>query len=104
MEMAVYNAPWPIGVSNAGIHAQPAREYIFSKDVAPVLIYETQQNFIQGLKRLITQAQDYFVTDLSRSVDFVRKEKITFVGQKYENMLEHVFWGLMYIFFLSVEF
>ena len=74
MEMAVYNVPWPIGVSNADIHAQPARENIFSKDVAPVLIYETQRNYIQGLKRLITQAQDYFVTDLSRSVDFVRKE------------------------------
>ena len=54
MEMAVGNAPWPIGVSNAGIHAQPTREYIFSKDVAPVIIYETQQNYIQGLKRLIT--------------------------------------------------
>ena len=37
MEMAVYNVPWPIGVSNADIHAQPARENIFSKDVAPVL-------------------------------------------------------------------
>ena len=42
IEMAVYNAPWPIGVSNAGIQAQPGRENIFSKDVAPVLIYETQ--------------------------------------------------------------
>ena len=54
MEMAVYNVPWPIGVSNADIQAQPARENIFSKDVAPVLIYETQHYYIQGLKRLIT--------------------------------------------------
>ena len=29
MEMAVGNAPWPIGVTNAGIHARPARENIF---------------------------------------------------------------------------
>ena len=46
MEMAVgnpaRNAPWLIGVTNAGIHAPRARENIFSKDVAPVLIYETQ--------------------------------------------------------------
>ena len=27
--MAVGNAPWPIGVTNAGIHARPARENIF---------------------------------------------------------------------------
>ena len=25
MEMAIGNAPWPIGVTNAGIHARPAR-------------------------------------------------------------------------------
>ena len=74
MEMAVYNAPWPIGVSNAGIHAQPARENIFSKNVAHVLNDETQRKYIQGLKRLITKAQEYFVTDLSRSVDFFRKQ------------------------------
>ena len=66
-----------IGVSNADIHIQPARENIFSIDVAPVLIYETQQKYIQGLKRLIT-----FVTDLSRSVDFVKKEKNNICGSK----------------------
>jgi len=74
MEMAVGNAPWPIGVTNAGIHARPARENIFSKNVAHVLNDETQRKYIQGLKRLITKAQEYFVTDPSRSVDFVRKE------------------------------
>ena len=31
MEMAVGNAPWPIGVTNAGIHARPARENILSR-------------------------------------------------------------------------
>jgi len=74
MEMAVGNAPWPIGVTNAGIHARPARENIFSKNVAHVLNDETQRKYIQGLKRLITKAQEYFVTDPSRCVDFVRKE------------------------------
>ena len=32
MEMAIGNAPWPIGVTNAGIHARPGRERIFRKD------------------------------------------------------------------------
>merc|ERR1711894_447142 len=72
MEMAIGNAPWPIGVTNAGIHARPARENIFSKHVAHVLNDETQRKFIQGLKRLLTKAQQYYPTDPSRSVDFVK--------------------------------
>ena len=74
MEMAVGNAPWPIGVTNAGIHARPARENIFSKNVAHVLNDETQRKYIQGLKRLITKAQEYYSTDPSRSVDFIKRE------------------------------
>ena len=74
MEMAVGNAPWPIGVTNAGIHARPARENIFSKNVAHVLNDETQRKYIQGLKRLITKAQEYYPTDPSKSVDFVKKD------------------------------
>ena len=74
MEMAIGNAPWPIGVTNAGIHARPARENIFSKHVAHVLNDETQRKFIQGVKRLLTKAQQYYPTDPSRSVDFVKKD------------------------------
>lgn len=73
MEMAIGNAPWPIGVTNAGIHARPGRERIFSKHVAHVLNDESQRKYIQGLKRLMTKAQIYFVTDPSRSVDFIRE-------------------------------
>ena len=57
-----------------GIHARPGREKIFSKNVAHVLNDELQRKFIQGLKRLITKAQQYFPTDPSRSIDYVRKE------------------------------
>ena len=74
MEMAIGNAPWPIGVTNAGIHARPARENIFSKHVAHVLNDETQRKFIQGLKRLLTKSQQYHPTDPSRSVDFVKED------------------------------
>ena len=42
MEMAVGNARWPIGVTNAGIHTQPTRENIFSKDINHVFNDETQ--------------------------------------------------------------
>ena len=57
-----------------GIHARPGREKIFSKNVAHVLNDELQRKFIQGLKRLITKAQQYFPTDPSRSIDYVRSE------------------------------
>jgi len=75
MEMAIGNAPWPIGVTNAGIHARPGRERIFSKHVAHVLNDESQRKYIQGLKRLMTKCQQYFPTDPSRSVDFIRSEQ-----------------------------
>jgi len=74
MEMAIGNAPWPIGVTNSGIHARPGRERIFSKHVAHVLNDESQRKYIQGLKRLMTKCQQYFVTDPSRSVDFQKQE------------------------------
>ncbi len=54
--------------------SRPARENIFSKHVAHVLNDETQRKYIQGLKRLLTKSQQYYPTDPSRSIDFVRKE------------------------------
>ena len=82
-------------MTNAGIHARPGRERIFSKHVAHVLNDESQRKYIQvklecgfyclsrvfnnfltfqGLKRLMTKCQQYFITDPSRSVDFQRQE------------------------------
>jgi len=74
LEMAIGNAPWPIGVTNAGIHARPGRERIFSKHVAHVLNDETQRKYIQGLKRLLSKCQQYYRTDPSRSVDFIKTD------------------------------
>ncbi len=42
--------------------------------MAHVLNDETQRKYIQGLKRLLTKSQQYYPTDPSRSIDFVRKE------------------------------
>ncbi|XP_035209652.1 pre-mRNA-splicing factor 18-like [Stegodyphus dumicola] len=70
LQMAIGNAPWPIGVTMVGIHARTGREKIFSKNIAHVLNDETQRKFIQALKRLMTQCQRFFPTDPSRSVEY----------------------------------
>ena len=70
LQMAIGNAPWPIGVTMVGIHARTGREKIFSQNIAHVLNDETQRKYIQALKRLMTQAQHFFPTDPSRSVEY----------------------------------
>ncbi|KAL3853179.1 hypothetical protein ACJMK2_016744 [Sinanodonta woodiana] len=49
LEMAIGNAPWPIGVTMVGIHARTGREKISSRYVAHVLNDETQRKYIQKL-------------------------------------------------------
>ncbi|XP_045714050.1 pre-mRNA-splicing factor 18 isoform X2 [Phyllostomus hastatus] len=49
LQMAIGNAPWPIGVTMVGIHARTGREKIFSKHVAHVLNDETQRKYIQDV-------------------------------------------------------
>ncbi|KAM3926478.1 pre-mRNA-splicing factor 18 isoform 2-T2 [Leptodactylus fuscus] len=70
LQMAIGNAPWPIGVTMVGIHARTGREKIFSKHVAHVLNDETQRKYIQGLKRLMTVCQKHFPTDPSKCVEY----------------------------------
>ena len=70
LQMAIGNAPWPIGVTMVGIHARTGREKIFSKHVAHVLNDETQRKYIQGLKRLMTKCQSYYPADPSRCVEY----------------------------------
>ncbi|CAG5123698.1 unnamed protein product [Candidula unifasciata] len=72
LEMAIGNAPWPIGVTMVGIHARTGREKISSRYVAHVLNDETQRKYIQAVKRLMTQCQILFPTDPSRSYNFLR--------------------------------
>jgi hypothetical protein len=42
--------------------------------VAHVLNDESQRKYIQGLKRLMSKSQQYFKTDPSRSVDYIRDD------------------------------
>lgn len=57
LQMAIGNAPWPIGVTMVGIHARTGREKIFSKHVAHVLNDETQRKYIQV--RLTVEIQPF---------------------------------------------
>lgn len=70
LQMAIGNAPWPIGVTMVGIHARTGREKIFAQNIAHVLNDETQRKYIQGIKRLITQCQKSFTTDPSKCVEY----------------------------------
>ena len=47
LQMAIGNAPWPIGVMMVGIHARTGREKIFAQQIAHVLNDETQRKYIQ---------------------------------------------------------
>lgn len=76
MALAIGNAPWPVGVTNSGIHKRPAHHAIMQKNVAHVLNDETQRKYIQGLKRLLTKTQQYYPTDPSRCIDFVKKQEV----------------------------
>ncbi|KAL7678083.1 hypothetical protein ACOME3_004312 [Neoechinorhynchus agilis] len=70
LELAIGNAPWPIGATNVGIHPRPGREKIASKHVAHVLNDENQRKYLQAVKRLITRAQTMFPSDPSHCVDY----------------------------------
>lgn len=68
LQMAIGNAPWPMGVTMVGIHERSAREKIFSNQVAHVLNDETQRKYIQAIKRIMTWAQRRYPNDPSKCV------------------------------------
>ncbi|KAF6780145.1 hypothetical protein AHF37_00366 [Paragonimus kellicotti] len=71
LELAIGNAPWPLGVTNHGIHSRTAQEKIHAKNVAHVLNDETQRKYIQAIKRLMTQCQKFFPSDPSKCVNYM---------------------------------
>lgn len=73
MGVAIGNSPWPIGVTQVGLHERSAREKIsfkYSTGSAHIMNDEATRKFIQALKRLMTFCQRRYPTDPSRSVDF----------------------------------
>ncbi|KAL3312449.1 Pre-mRNA-splicing factor 18 [Cichlidogyrus casuarinus] len=71
LELAIGNAPWPLGVTNHGIHSRTAQEKIHAKNVAHVLNDEVQRKYIQAIKRIITRAQEFYPTDPSKCVNYM---------------------------------
>ena len=73
MGVAIGNSPWPIGVTQVGLHERSAREKIsfkYASGSAHIMNDEASRKFIQALKRLMTFCQRRYPTDPSRSVDF----------------------------------
>lgn len=68
IQLAIGNAPWPMGVTMVGIHERAGRSKIFDNNIAHVLNDETQRKYIQSVKRLMTFAQKKYPTDPSKSV------------------------------------
>ncbi|KAJ2782285.1 hypothetical protein H4R18_002367 [Coemansia javaensis] len=67
LQLSIGNAPWPVGVTQVGIHSRAARENINANKVAHVLNNETQRKWIQSIKRLIRFAQTkYPPTDMAK--------------------------------------
>ena len=57
IQCAIGNAPWPIGVSQTGVHDRQGRQHIRESKLAHVMNDETQRKYLQGVKRLMTFAQ-----------------------------------------------
>merc|ERR1711904_305531 len=74
--ISIGNAPWPIGVTQVGIHTKSAaREKISTSHLnknaaAHIMGNEATRKYLHGLKRLLTSMQRFFPTDPSRSVEF----------------------------------
>merc|ERR1712176_650239 len=74
--IAIGNAPWPIGVTQVGIHTKSAaREKISTTHMnrnaaAHIMGDEATRKYLHGLKRLLTSMQRIFPTFPSRSVEF----------------------------------
>lgn len=60
-QLAIGNAPWPVGVTMVGIHARAGREKIETNKIAHVMNDECMRKYLTvGIKRLISFAQRRF--------------------------------------------
>ena len=68
VQMAIGNAPWPIGVTMVGIHARGGRDRINTHKVAHVMNDEMMRKYITSIKRLMTYCQNKYNTDPFKSI------------------------------------
>lgn len=72
MEMAIGNAPWPIGVTRSGVHQRPGSAKAYVSNIAHVLNDETQRKYIHGIKRILTKCQALYPSDPSKCVEYIK--------------------------------
>mmetsp|Transcript_43465 Transcript_43465/g.130378 ORF Transcript_43465/g.130378 Transcript_43465/m.130378 type:complete len:476 (-) Transcript_43465:529-1956(-) len=73
LKLAIGNAPWPIGVTQVGIHERSAREkisHVMQSGIAHIMNDEATRKYFQGFKRIVTFLQRKYPTDPSRSINF----------------------------------
>jgi len=76
LEMSIGNAPWPMGVTQVGIHERAGRSKIFSSQIAHILNDESQRKYIQAMKRYMTFAEKLYPPYSFQELERMRIEKI----------------------------
>lgn len=68
IELAIGNAPWPMGVTMVGIHERSGRSRIYTSQVAHILNDENTKKYLQSVKRIMTLVQRINKASPSNSV------------------------------------
>ena len=68
IELAIGNAPWPMGVTMVGIHERSGRSKIYKSQVAHILNDENTKKYLQSVKRIMSLVQRLYHTSPSNQV------------------------------------
>jgi pre-mRNA-splicing factor 18 len=68
IELAIGNAPWPMGVTMVGIHERSGRSRIATSQVAHILNDDSTKKYLQSVKRIMSLVQRLNPTTPSHSV------------------------------------
>jgi len=75
LELSIGNAPWPMGVTQVGIHERAGRSKIFSSQIAHILNDEAQRKYIQAMKRFMTFAEITYPAETTEELDRIKHRK-----------------------------
>ena len=68
IELAIGNAPWPMGVTMVGIHERSGRSKIFTSQVAHILNDDNTKKYLLSVKRIMSLVQRLNPTSPSNQV------------------------------------
>jgi pre-mRNA-splicing factor 18 len=68
IELAIGNAPWPMGVTMVGIHERSNRMRIYKSQVAHILNDDNTKKYLQSVKRIMSLVQRKYPNCPSRSI------------------------------------